>query len=132
MGHTGGAGLEERRSEPGVQREAMGPLSREGAERGGDIGNAWSDAVWIPCRDGKLRAIQGATESLPEPLVDGTSPDLGSCSHHGVQVYSPLIEKGEGRIMRLRGYGNAIVAQAAMEFIKSYLETETETGKEPS
>jgi hypothetical protein len=38
-------------------------------------------------------------------------------------IYAPLIAKGKQRVGRLRGYGNAIVAPAAKEFIVAYMET---------
>jgi hypothetical protein len=37
---------------------------------------------------------------------------------------SPLQEKAENRVIRLRGYGNAINAEAARVFIESYKEAQ--------
>jgi len=59
-------------------------------------------------------------------MADELAADLGcyrdqSSGHYTI---SPLIEKGKGRVMRLRGYGNAIVAEVAIVFIESYLELE--------
>lgn len=106
-------------NEPGRKRtDSAGPVAPPG-----DIGNPWDDAVWIPCRDGKLRAIQGAAQPGTEPLADEFSGSLGRCRIDGVEVYAPLIEKGEARTMRLRGYGNAIVPPLAAEFIRAYLDT---------
>jgi len=51
----------------------------------------WSDADWLPCRDGKAR-----------PVEPGTFPLA-----HGIP----------GRVGRLRAYGNAIIPQVAAEFI---------------
>jgi len=56
----------------------------------------WSDADWIPCRDGKAR-----------PVEPGTFPLA-----HGVA----------GRVGRLRAYGNAINAEAAAAFILACLD----------
>ena len=42
-----------------------------------------------------------------------------------VEVF-PLASGVEGRVGRLRAYGNSIVAQVAAEFIKAYLEGETQ------
>jgi len=53
----------------------------------------WKDADWVRCRDGKWRPIESGTF----PLVDGAAARVG----------------------RLRGYGNAIVPQAAAEVIKA-------------
>ena len=54
----------------------------------------WSDADWIGCRDGKFRPVEPGTF----PLANGIPARVG----------------------RLRGYGNAIVPQAAAEFIKAF------------
>jgi DNA (cytosine-5)-methyltransferase 1 len=56
----------------------------------------WARADIIPCADGKARRI----ESGLAPLA------------HGIPA----------RVVRLRGYGNAIVPQVAAEFTKAYLE----------
>lgn len=56
----------------------------------------WSNAEWLYCRDGKAR-----------PVEPGAFPLA-----HGVPA----------RVVRLRGYGNAIVPQVAAEFIKVYME----------
>jgi DNA (cytosine-5)-methyltransferase 1 len=37
---------------------------------------------------------------------------------------SPLIEGTPNRVGRLRGYGNAIIAPLAAQFIRAYLDTE--------
>jgi DNA (cytosine-5)-methyltransferase 1 len=56
----------------------------------------WSECDWLPCIDGKSR-----------PVEPGTFPLA-----HGIP----------GRVGRLRGYGNAIVPQAAEAFISAYME----------
>lgn len=56
----------------------------------------WDDCEWIPCRDGKARPVEPGTF----PLVNGAKERVG----------------------RLRGYGNAIVAQNAEAFVRSYVE----------
>ena len=55
----------------------------------------WSDAEWIPCRDGKARPVESGT--------------------------FPLAYGAAARVGRLRGYGNALVAPQAIEFIKAYM-----------
>jgi hypothetical protein len=35
----------------------------------------------------------------------------------------PLAQKAEARVMRLRGYGDGIVAQQAAAFVRAYMET---------
>jgi DNA (cytosine-5)-methyltransferase 1 len=102
-----------RAQQSGVMDDAIGTRS-QGHERSGDVGlrrgaeplrptaeagatnGFWRGAEWLRCRDGKARAI----ESGVEPLVDGAP----------------------ARVVRLRGYGNAIVAPVAQAFIESYIE----------
>jgi DNA (cytosine-5)-methyltransferase 1 len=64
----------------------------------GPINGYWRDADWLWCRDEKWRPVEPGSA----PLVDGSA----------------------ARVVRLRGYGNAIVAPQAQAFIESYLETE--------
>lgn len=75
-----------------------------GAARGA-VNGFWADAEWIPCSDGKLRAIEPGTF----PLVDGPSP---------------------GRVGRLRAYGNGIVAPLAIEFIRAFLAHEQDENEQ--
>lgn len=65
-------------------------------EPSGAVDGPWSDVVWWPCGDGKLRPAQPGVEPLA----------------HGVP----------GRLVKLRGYGNAIVPQLAAEFVLAALE----------
>jgi len=60
------------------------------------LANAWADRAWLPCRDGKARPTQPGLF----PLAHGVSARVG----------------------RLRGYGNAIVPQAAAAVIGAYLD----------
>jgi DNA (cytosine-5)-methyltransferase 1 len=62
----------------------------------------WSDFDIIPCRDDKARRVESGTFPLA----------------HGVPA----------RVVRLRGYGNAIVPPLAVEFIKASLEALREAG----
>ena len=55
----------------------------------------WRDADWLFCRDGKWRAVEPST--------------------------FPLAHGAAARVGRLRGYGNAIVAQAAQAFVESVM-----------
>lgn len=56
----------------------------------------WDAVDWLFCRDGKWRPVESGTF----PLADGIP----------------------GRVGLLRGYGNAIVPQAAAEFVKAFME----------
>ena len=105
--------------EPGRYRTATGGPVAETSANG-----FWSDSDWLPCRDGKVRPVESAIERM----ADGISDSLGLVRiesypdrpHEERLIYSPLIQKGKSRVMRLRGYGNAIVPQVAAEIIKIY------------
>jgi DNA (cytosine-5)-methyltransferase 1 len=77
----------------GHSRSQFGPSS--GVERPGPTNGHWRDADWLFCRDGKWRPVEPGT--------------------------SPLAHGAAARVGRLRGYGNAIVAQAAQAFIESVM-----------
>jgi DNA (cytosine-5)-methyltransferase 1 len=103
VAHAGGAGLGSLRGREVHPRGAprAHPLEHhEGlrvvADADGD--GFWSDADWIPCRDGKARPVEPGT--------------------------FPLAHGATARVGRLRAYGNAIVAPAAAEFIGAYLDGE--------
>jgi DNA (cytosine-5)-methyltransferase 1 len=81
--------------------EGRPDAGRHGAEGGLDVqpsptNGFWRDADWLFCRDGKWRPVEPSTF----PLAHGSAQRVG----------------------RLRGYGNAIVAQAAQTFIESMME----------
>ena len=76
----------------------------------------WRNTDWLGCRDGKFRAIKPGTF----PLVDELSTGVVLGSDIGV---SDVESTKEARVMRLRGYGNAIVISQAAAFIESYVES---------
>lgn len=88
-------------------RRDAGTLPREESSTGGRLrrfahelepasaASFWSDAEWIYCRDEKWRPVEPGSF----PLVDGAPARVG----------------------RVRGYGNAIVAQIAAEFIAAFM-----------
>ena len=96
-----------------LQRSAFSAQSKRGPQAGGFVGpdqnvdmagwpaasptnGHWRDADWLFCRDGKWRPVEPGTF----PLAHGSAQRVG----------------------RLRGYGNAIVAQVAQTFIESMME----------
>ncbi|HCC6092533.1 DNA cytosine methyltransferase [Citrobacter freundii] len=76
-----------------------------------EVNGFWRDADWLFCRDGKWRPVEPGTF----PLVDGASARLGRVEPGVARVAS------SNRVGRLKGYGNAINAQAAAEFIRAYM-----------
>jgi DNA (cytosine-5)-methyltransferase 1 len=91
--HDGEAGgRQQGNREP--ERGGSGVGMADSGRPGADHGG-WTDADWLFCRDGKWR-----------PVEPGTFPLA-----HGIPA----------RVVRLRGYGNAIVPQAAAQFVKAFV-----------
>lgn len=76
-----------------------------------EVNGFWRDADWLVCRDGKWRPVEPGTF----PLVDGATARLGRVEPGMARVAS------SNRVGRLKGYGNAINAQAAAAFIRAYM-----------
>lgn len=73
-------------------------LEASGRAHAGPTNGFWTNPDWLGCRDGKFRPVESGTF----PLVDGAP----------------------ARVVRLRGYGNAINAEQARAFIEAYTEIE--------
>lgn len=137
------AGDERNRNQSGRERaDAAGPASETGSndwveysegrgtwpeeQSGQSHGNQqtsetfgpWENTRWLWCRDQKWRPV----ESVPSEVAPGLAADLGLVRDAGGAYFSPLIGKTKNRVGRLRGYGNAICAPVAVEFIKAYME----------
>ncbi len=101
-GNDGAAGRE----------RATGPVAAPGVHlRPLEVNGFWRDADWLFCRDGKWRPVEPGTF----PLVDGAAARLGRVEPEVARVAS------SNRVGRLKGYGNAINAQAAAAFIRAYM-----------
>lgn len=93
----GDPSFDRKRAQHGESSEgARRKSSHRGSSVSGATAGFWANAEWLPCRDGKARPVEPGTS----PLVDGTP----------------------ARVVRLRGYGNGIVAQAAEAFIETVME----------
>lgn len=87
---------------------------------------AWDDYDIIPCRDGKARRA----EREPRALADGVPALLDALRDAGLgadeivaaRATFPIVSGQLGRVMLLRGYGNAIVPQLAAEFAAAWAE----------
>jgi hypothetical protein len=90
----------------------------------------WSNVEWLYCRDNKyrpilrgLKPVLRTAKSSSKPLVDG----LPAGMVHSGDTSQPINanETQEARVMRLMGYGNAIVPAVTAEFIKAFMSIET-------
>lgn len=115
MGNTNLEGLERligNDSATGWQG-ATGSASTPGVySRPLEVNGFWRDADWLFCRDGQWRPVESGTF----PLVARFAKSLG----HGKSSLRALA--GRNRTGRLKGYGNAINAEAAKAFISAYME----------
>ena len=75
--------------------------------------SAWDNVAWILCSDEKYRPIEPGIF----PLVDGVPKGLVRGGDRSMA--QDANESAEGRPMRLRGYGNAIVPELASAFIRA-------------
>ncbi|WP_343297356.1 DNA cytosine methyltransferase [Raoultella planticola] len=95
------------------RERATGPAAAPGVHlRPLEVNGFWRDADWLFCRDGKWRPVEPGTF----PLVDGAAARMGRVESGVARVAS------SNRVGRLKGYGNAINAQAAAAFIRAYME----------
>lgn len=89
--------------------------------RGGDAGRShptngfWANPDWLYCRDGKWRPVKSGAFAL----VNGASSELVPSCDLGAQDVEAT---KEAKAMRLKGYGNAIVAPAAAAFISAVIQ----------
>ncbi|HBN1092682.1 TPA: DNA cytosine methyltransferase [Enterobacter cloacae] len=115
MGYTDHSRLERHvRDDSAAGREGQaGPTTETGVHmRALEVNGFWRDADWVFCRDGQWRPVEPGTF----PLVARFAKSLG----HGKSSLRAMA--GRNRTGRLKGYGNAINAQAAAEFIRAYME----------
>ena len=88
-----------------------GMLKPEGSD------TEWENPNWLYCRDEKYRPIKPGIE----PLANGFPRGVGYSSDPSEPIDANNTQ--EARVMRLKGYGNAIVPQVAASFIKAFITT---------
>ena len=123
VGHNSGTGLARRPRKPGHDGTQQPP-----AERASD--NAWSDFTVAHCRDGKSRrvgrGIQPLAHVVPRDVgrlisrLEGMGVDAGTIERKLLARFRKLA--AGNRVGRLRGYGNAIVAELGAEFVRTVME----------
>lgn len=95
----------------GREQDPAASAGLRGDYRPLEVNGFWRDADWLLCRDGKWRPVEPGTF----PLVDGSAARMGRVKPGVARVAS------SNRVGRLKGYGNAINAQAAAAFIRAYM-----------
>lgn len=93
-------------------------------ERPGPTNGFWRDADWLFCRDGKWRPVESGTfplvASLPKSLGSGSAELRRLARVAGLDSKS-LARAKAFRIGTLRGYGNAVDAEATREFCEAVI-----------
>ncbi|WP_336709720.1 MULTISPECIES: DNA cytosine methyltransferase [unclassified Cedecea] len=98
---------------PAGWERATGSVTAAGVHsRPLEVNGFWRDADWLLCRDGQWRPVESGTF----PLVARFAKSLG----HSKSSLRAMA--GRNRTGRLKGYGNAINAEAAAAFISAYME----------
>jgi DNA (cytosine-5)-methyltransferase 1 len=119
LGGNGGLadneGLERRRGNPECSNQfTAGAGSVESY-------NPWPNFALIYCRDGKVRRVPA--ESVFRRVADGVPAGVDGSGDCGISEADgfPLTTQTEGRVMLLKGYGNAIVPHCGKTFIDSFI-----------
>lgn len=95
----------------GREQDPAASAGLRGDYRPLEVNGFWRDADWLLCRDGKWRPVEPGTF----PLANGAAARMGRVEPGVARVAS------SNRVGRLKGYGNAINAQAAAAFIRAYM-----------
>ncbi len=96
VGIPDSAGSQQGFATPTTTGHGGSAVAASGGDAARPTNGVWRDADWLLCRDAKWRCVEPGTF----PLAHGVSE----------------------RVVKLRGYGNAIVPQVAAEIISAYME----------
>jgi hypothetical protein len=89
------------------------------------LAGSGGDSIYIPCGDGKARRVglrsSALADGLPAGVDRGGAAGVATHATNPLDLCIPILTTHEdGRAMLLKGYGNAIVPQAAAVFIRAY------------
>jgi DNA (cytosine-5)-methyltransferase 1 len=91
-------------------------------DRPGPVNGFWRNSDWLYCRDGKWRPVEAGTQPLAHGLPRGMgnlSPELRRLAELAELSQQSLAGAKAHRIGSLRGYGNAINYEQAVEFVRA-------------
>ena len=91
-------------------------------QHAGPVNGHWADADWLYCRDGKWRPVEPGTFPLAYgmPRSMGAMPsELRGLAELAGLFGDSLKRAKQYRVQQLKGYGNALNAQAAQAFIEA-------------
>lgn len=125
-GVVGGLGITSL-NRPEMRTHVHGELRGQGLAEGRESRNFWSAAVPHLCKDGKWRRY----EDRIFPLVESVKPSVQQVAHglprgmgySGDPRLSEYVNStAEARVMRLKGYGNAVNVETAVMFVKAIMD----------
>jgi DNA (cytosine-5)-methyltransferase 1 len=108
LGDTDKSRLEGRGLQGSERTGECAPRAPGAVDQPGPTNGFWRDADWLFCTDGKWRPVEPGSF----PLVDGAAFRVGSGGPFA----------GKSRAKMLKGYGNAINAEVAAEFVAVAME----------
>lgn len=118
LAHSGGTGLAQRECDRGVQCEALGAQPRETSIGGCNAGRMGeSDSGRCASRRESSTAVGCWDSFIATSCIDGKTRRIPV-----EPAFHPLANGIPARVVRLRGYGNAIIPQVAAEFILASIE----------
>ena len=106
----------------GHREEFSQNRERSAGESSGSVqATEWANPDWLYCRDNKYRPIKPGIK----PLADGVSKGMVYSRDPSEPIDADNTQ--EARVMRLKGYGNAIVPQVAAQFITAFMNVDYTT-----
>ena len=121
LGNPSGTRFQERECDGRIQRFTLESDPREATERRSHVNGFWRDADWILRKRWNRDDWEWCpTEPGTQSMVDGSAEDIQRMRRKNYETF-PLACGVKGRVLKLKGYGDAICAPLAAEFIRCYM-----------
>lgn len=126
------ASKEQRSNDAPIQDSQTGTNSTSKFEGAGSSGAISESIEWVYCRDEKFRPIKEGINPLVRTVKSSVTKmangAVGGMVHSRDSIITPN-DSAEARATRVKGYGNAIVAPVATEFIKAFMSINNNQGE---
>lgn len=122
MGESNAERLQERERDGRVQRFALEAQEGQASECGNFVNGFWRGADWVLRKRWNSEDWEWCpTEPGTQQMVDGTSESVERVLRKDYETF-PLATSVKNRVLKLKGYGDAIVAPLAAKFIQACME----------
>lgn len=122
LGNASAEGLQERERDGRVQRFALEAQEGQASECGSFVNGFWRGADWVLRKRWNSEDWEWCpTEPGTQQMVDGTSESVERVLRKDYETF-PLATSVKNRVLKLKGYGDAIVAPLAAKFIQACME----------